>query len=117
VTRELAARVAVAEAAGIARRAIAIDPGVGFAKTADHNMALLPRLTVVLNLGCPIVVGVSRKGFIGRLSGERTPDRRGAGSIAAGLYAALHGAAVLRVHDVAATVQAVRVWRGLIEVG
>jgi dihydropteroate synthase len=117
VTQELAARVAVAEAAGIARTAIAVDPGVGFAKTADHNLVLLPRLTLVLNLGCPMVVGVSRKGFIGRLSGERTPGRRGPGSIAAGLYAALHGAAVLRAHDVAETVQAVRVWRGLSEVG
>jgi dihydropteroate synthase len=117
VTRELAARVAAAEAVGIARASIAVDPGVGFAKTADHNVALLPRLTLLLNLGCPVVVGVSRKGFIGRLSGERMTRRRGPGSIAAGLYAALHGAAVLRVHDVAETVQAVRVWRGLIGLG
>jgi dihydropteroate synthase len=117
VTQELAARLAAAEAAGISRASIAVDPGVGFAKTADHNLALLPRLTVLLNLGCPVVVGVSRKGFIGRLSGERTPRRRGPGSIAAGLYAALHGAAVLRVHDVAETVQAARVWRGLIGLG
>ncbi len=117
VTQELAARVAAAEAAGIARSSIAVDPGVGFAKTADHNLALLPRLTLLLNLGCPVVVGVSRKGFIGRLSGERIARRRGPGSIAAGLYAALHGAAVLRVHDVAETVQAVRVWRGLIGLG
>ena len=94
VAQELAERVAAAEAAGIARQAIAVDPGVGFAKTADHNLALLPRLTVLLNLGCPVVVGVSRKGFIGRLSGERTPGRRGPGSIAAGLRTrALHGAA------------------------
>ena len=117
VTQELAARVAAAEAAGIDRARIAVDPGVGFAKTADHNLALLPRLTVLLNLGCPVVVGVSRKGFIGRLSGERAPRRRGSGSIAAGLHAALHGAAVLRVHDVWETVQAVRVWRGLIGLG
>jgi dihydropteroate synthase len=117
VTRELAARVAEAEAAGIARARIAVDPGVGFAKTPDHNLALLPRLAVLLNLGCPMVVGVSRKRFIGLLSGERTARRRGPGSIAAGLHAALHGAAVLRVHDVDETVQAVRVWRGLIGLG
>ena len=117
VTRELAERVAAAVAAGIDRANIAVDPGVGFAKTADHNLALLPRLALLLNLGCPVVVGVSRKGFIGRLSGEREARRRGPGSIAAGQHAALHGAAVLRVHDVAETVQAVRVWRGLIGLG
>jgi dihydropteroate synthase len=117
VTQELAARVVAAEAAGIARARIAVDPGVGFAKTPDHNLALLPRLALLLNLGCPVVVGVSRKRFIGLLSGERTARRRGPGSIAAGLHAALHGAAVLRVHDVAETVQAVRVWRGLIGLG
>ncbi len=116
VTLELADRIAAAEAAGIARDRIAIDPGVGFAKTPDHNMQLLPRLGLLLNLGCPLVVGVSRKRFIGLLSGERKAGRRGPGSIAAALHAALHGAAVLRVHDVAETVQAVRVWRALVAV-
>ncbi|MCW3474116.1 dihydropteroate synthase [Limobrevibacterium gyesilva] len=113
VAQELAARIAAAEAAGIDRARIAIDPGVGFAKTAQDNLALLPRLRLLLNLGCPLVVGVSRKSFIGRLSGEQEPRRRAPGSIAAGLHAVLHGASVLRVHDVPETVQALRVWRGL----
>jgi dihydropteroate synthase len=114
VATELAARVAAAEAAGIARDRIAIDPGIGFAKTPEHNMQLLPRLGLLLSLGLPLVVGVSRKRFIGLLSGEKAAGRRGAGSIAAGLHAALHGASMLRVHDVAETVQAVRVWRALV---
>jgi dihydropteroate synthase len=114
VTQELAARVAAAEAAGIARDRIAIDPGVGFAKTPDHNMQLLPRLGLLLSLGLPLVVGVSRKRFIGLLSGEKAAGRRGPGSIAAGLHAALHGASMLRAHDVVETVQAVRVWRALV---
>ena len=68
---------------------------------------------MLLNLGCRIVVGVSRKGFVGRLTGEAVARRRVAGSIAAGLAALLGGASILRVHDVAETVQAVRVWRGI----
>ncbi len=113
VATELAARIAVAVAAGIARHNIAIDPGIGFAKTAEHNLLLLPRLAMLLSLGCRIVIGLSRKGFIGRLSGVTDPKHRLAGSISAGLHALSHGAAILRVHDVAETVQAVRVWRGL----
>jgi dihydropteroate synthase len=115
VTEELALRIAAAVTAGIALENIAIDPGIGFAKMPADNLALLRRLGLLLSLGRPVVAGVSRKVFIGRLSGEADPARRGAGSIAAGLHAALHGASVLRVHDVAETVQAVRVWRGLVE--
>jgi dihydropteroate synthase len=114
VTSELAARLAVAEAAGIARARIALDPGIGFAKAAGQNEELLARLAVLLNLGCRLVVGVSRKGFIGRVSGEATASRRLPGSLAAGLMALAGGASVLRVHDVAETVQAVRVWRGIV---
>jgi dihydropteroate synthase len=116
VADELAERVAVAEAAGIPRERIAIDPGIGFAKTAVHNLELLSRLGLLLNLGCRLLVGVSRKRFIGTLSGEAEPRRRQAGSIAAALHALRQGASVLRVHDVQATVQAVRVWRGLTEI-
>ena len=112
-TRELAASLAAAEAAGIDRASIALDPGIGFAKGAGQNEALLARLPVLLNLGCRILVGVSRKGFIGRLSGENEPKQRLPGSLAAGLAALLGGAAILRVHDVAETVQAVRVWQGI----
>ena len=113
VLAELAARIGAAEAAGIARSSIAVDPGIGFAKTAEHNIMLLQRLPILLGLGCRIVVGASRKRFIGELSGVRDTKQRMAGSIAAGLYALSQGATILRVHDVAATVQAVRTWQRL----
>lgn len=113
VTRELAAALAAAEAAGLDRASIALDPGIGFAKGPAQNEALLARLPVLLNLGRRIVIGVSRKGFIGRLTGEAVARRRVPGSIAAGLAAVLGGAAILRVHDVAETVQALRVWQGI----
>jgi dihydropteroate synthase len=117
VLAELAARVAAAVAAGIRRENIAVDPGIGFAKTPAHNLALLPHLAALLALGCPILVGVSRKGFIGQLSGVAEPRRRHAGSLAAALHAVAHGATILRVHDVAQTAQALRVWRGLVGIG
>ena len=113
VAHELAASVAAAEQGGIARGRIMIDPGIGFAKRPAQSQELLARLPLLLNLGCPMLVGVSRKGFIGALSGETQAARRAPGSIAAGLHAVLHGAAILRVHDVAETVQALRVWQGL----
>jgi dihydropteroate synthase len=114
VAAELAARVAAAEAAGVARAAIALDPGIGFAKQAEASLELLGRLGVLLSLGFPLVVGVSRKGFIGRTGRQPEPRRRFPGSLAAGLAACQAGAAVLRVHDVAETVQAVRVWRAVV---
>ena len=113
VTRELAGRLAAAEAAGIDRALVALDPGIGFAKGPGQNEELLSRLPVLLNLGCRLLVGVSRKGFIGRLSGQGEARLRLPGSLAAGLAALLGGAAILRVHDVAETVQAVRVWQGI----
>jgi dihydropteroate synthase len=113
VAAELAQRVAAAEAAGVARGAIALDCGIGFAKGERANLELLGRLGVLLGLGFPLVVGVSRKGFIGRIAGEPEPRRRLAGSLAAGLAASMHAISVLRVHDVAETVQAVRVWRAI----
>ncbi len=113
VLAELSARVTLAEAAGIRRANIAVDPGIGFAKTSAGSIALLRGLSVFRNLGCPILVGVSRKRFIGGLSGVADPAGRAAGSVAAGLYAVSQGASILRVHDVAATVQALRVWQGL----
>ena len=113
VLAALSGRVAEAEAAGICRANIAIDPGIGFAKTPRGSITLLRGLSAFRNLGCPILIGVSRKGFIGELSGVADPAERAAGSIAAGLYALSQGASILRVHDVAATVQAVRVWQGL----
>jgi len=113
VAAELAGRVAAAAAAGVARAAIALDPGIGFAKGQAANLDLLGRLGVLLGLGFPLVVGVSRKAFIGRIGGEAEPSRRLGGSLAAGLAAALHAVSVLRVHDVEQTVQAVRVWRAI----
>ena len=113
VLAELAARIGAAEAAGIARSSIAVDPGIGFAKTDEHNIALLQRLPILLGLGCRIVVGASRKRLIGHLSGVGDAKQRMPGSIAAALYALSQGATILRVHDVAATVQAVRTWQRL----
>ena len=113
VLAELGARVAAAEEAGVLRNRIAVDPGIGFAKAAGDSVLLLRRLRALQALRCPIVVGVSRKRFVGQLSGvAHAPDRVG-GSIAAGLFALSQGARILRVHDVAATVQAVSVWQSL----
>ena len=113
VARELGQQVAVAERAGITRDRIAIDPGIGFAKTAEQSVELLRRLPELLRLGLPIVVGVSRKSFLGALTSEEDPRRRLPGSLAAGLFALSHGASILRVHDVAETMQAITVWRAL----
>jgi len=113
VTMELAARLAAAEEGGIARARVLLDPGIGFAKTGEHNRLLIGRLPLLLNLSCPIVVGVSRKRFLGRLTGEAEPRRRLAGSLAAALFALTRGATVLRVHDVRETVQALAVWQAL----
>jgi dihydropteroate synthase len=117
VAAELALRVAAAEAGGIARERIAIDPGIGFAKPPRVSIALLQNLQSLLAMGLPMLVGVSRKGFIGTLSGEKNAADRVGGSIAAALWAASNGASILRVHDVEQTVQAVRVWRGLSGLG
>jgi dihydropteroate synthase len=96
--------------AGIARERIAIDPGIGFAKTADHNLALLSRQRELLDLGLPLLVGWSRKGTLGRLTG-RAVGERVAASVAAALAAVHRGANIVRVHDVAATVDALKVWQ------
>jgi len=117
VAEHLAARIAAAEAAGIPRARIAIDPGIGFGKTAAHNLAILDRLPLLLGLGCAVLVGASRKRFIGSLSGQAEPGRRGPGSIGAALAAAARGAAILRVHDVAETAQALAVWKACVAGG
>ncbi|GGG45052.1 dihydropteroate synthase [Caldovatus sediminis] len=111
VARFLRDRVATAEALGIPRSRIAVDPGIGFGKTLAHNLALTERLALLAGIGCRVVFGASRKRFIGTLSRVAEPRRRVAGSVAAALAAAARGASVLRVHDVAETVQALRVWR------
>ncbi len=114
VTNELADRVAAALRAGIAACRIAVDPGIGFAKTAYHNSELLTRLPVLLNLGRRVLIGVSRKAFIGKLSGVELARERDPGSLAAGLYAVERGASILRAHDVAGTIHGLRVWAGAV---
>ncbi|HEY1334483.1 MAG TPA: dihydropteroate synthase, partial [Myxococcaceae bacterium] len=98
----VAGRVDRAVAAGVARERIWVDPGIGFGKTAGHNLFLLRHLAELRVLGCPVLVGTSRKRFIGALSGGRPPDQRRPGSLASiASLAVLHGADVVRVHDVA----------------
>jgi dihydropteroate synthase len=100
--------LAIARAAGMARERIVLDPGIGFGKTAEQSLLVLARLDALHEFGLPLLVGASRKSFIAKISpadvGERLP-----GSIAAHLAAARAGAAILRVHDVGATRQALRV--------
>jgi dihydropteroate synthase len=98
----LSARIAAAESAGIGRERIAIDPGFGFGKTATHNLVLLRELGEFAELGVPVLVGWSRKSTIGKITGRATSDRVH-GSVAAALMAVERGAAIVRVHDVAAT--------------
>lgn len=105
----LLARARALEAAGVERRRIMLDPGLGFGKTVDHNYTLLARLPELRASGYPVLVGASRKSMIGAITGLPV-DQRLAGSLAAALAAAARGAAVLRVHDVAATRDALAVW-------
>jgi dihydropteroate synthase len=108
----LAARLAACEAHGIPRRRLVADPGIGFGKTHEHNMELMRQLALFHGLGVPLLVGASRKGFIGTLTGETAAGRRGAGSVGAALVAAMQGAQIIRVHDVRATRHALNVWAG-----
>jgi dihydropteroate synthase len=105
-------RVAAAEKAGVSPGKIMVDPGIGFGKTLDHNLEILGRLSEFRALGKPIVIGVSRKAFIGKLSGQ-PPENRLVGSIAAAMMAVREGADMVRVHDVPETVQALRVSSGI----
>jgi dihydropteroate synthase len=109
----LSERIAAAEAAGIARADIIVDPGFGFGKNVAHNLELMNGLAAFHGLGCPLLVGASRKRTIGALHNEASADRRLGGSIAMVMKAAEQGAQLHRVHDVYETVQALRVWRGL----
>ena len=109
----LESRIETATAAGIARDRIIVDPGFGFGKNVQHNLQLMNGLALLHGLGCPIMLGASRKRTIGALSNEAPADRRLGGSIALALKAVEQGVQLLRVHDVEETIQAVRVWRGL----
>jgi dihydropteroate synthase len=108
-----AERLEAAEAAGLSRRRIAIDPGIGFGKAIAHNRDILHRLALLHGLGCPILLGVSRKSFIAKLSRGEDPAHRLPGSLAAALWGLKAGAQMIRVHDVAETAQAVAVWQAL----
>ena len=103
-------RASEVEAAGVARERIVIDPGIGFGKALEHNLALLQRQRDLVGLGWPLLVGWSRKSALGLLTGRPVGERLVA-SVAAALVAVTQGAAIVRVHDVAATVDALTVWR------
>ena len=105
----LAQRIFACEMAGISKKAIVIDPGFGFGKTTAHNLALLANLARFVELGVPVLAGLSRKRTIGELTGKELPDRVH-GSVAAALIAVQNGAMLVRVHDVAPTVDALKVW-------
>lgn len=106
----LEARVEAATRAGIAREKLIVDPGIGFGKTLEHNLALMAGLALFQGLGLPVLVGASRKRFVGALTGATEPKARVEGSIGAALAAAGQGVQILRVHDVRQTRQALAVW-------
>lgn len=110
----LTVRSRVAEAAGIAAERIAVDPGFGFGKSAEHNLTLLRKLGELRAIGRPLLVGLSRKSMLGLLIG-RTADERVHASVAAALLALQRGAAIVRVHDVAATRDALAIWNAVEE--
>lgn len=116
VCEHLAERADAARAAGVRPERILLDPGIGFAKTLAHNLALLAATDRIAALGYPVLIGVSRKSMFGLLLG-RDVDERLPGSLAAGLAALARGAAVLRVHDVRESADAVRVWAAIQEAG
>jgi dihydropteroate synthase len=112
VASYLRERARALEAAGVAPRRIAIDPGFGFGKTLEHNKALFRALPALASMGYPVLAGVSRKGMIGSITGRPVGERT-AGSVAAALLAVQNGASLVRVHDVRETVDAINVWMEL----
>lgn len=114
VSRYLKQRLAVCEQAGIARERMVLDVGFGFGKTLEHNVLLMQHLDDLLQeCDTPLLVGVSRKRMIGDLTGETVPSERVHGSVAAALAAVARGAQIIRVHDVKATADAVKVWQAV----
>jgi dihydropteroate synthase len=109
----LAERLAACRAAGIAADRLCIDPGIGFGKTVEHNLQIVAHLSLYCGLGTPLLLGVSRKSFIAKLSRGEQPGDRIAGSLAAALAGLDRGARILRVHDVAETAQALAMWQGI----
>ncbi|MCB1831795.1 MAG: dihydropteroate synthase [Chromatiaceae bacterium] len=102
-------RVRACEETGISREKLLLDPGFGFGKSLDHNLALLKNLRAIADIGLPLLIGISRKSMIGKILDERPVDGRLFGSLAAAVMALERGAAIVRVHDVAPTVDAIRV--------
>lgn len=114
VLRFLERSIGIALAAGVPREQIVVDPGIGlFGKTPEQSLLLIRRLAKLQELGCPILLGASRKSVIGVVTGQSVPADRVAGSVAAHLYGATQGAAIIRAHDVAAHAQAFKVWAAL----
>ena len=109
----LAARVAAAEAAGVAKDCIIVDPGVGFGKTQAHNLTLIRGLSLFHTLGCPILLGVSRKRFIGNIAGVARAEDRASGSVSVALEGIRQGVQIIRAHDIEAHQQAFALWRAL----
>jgi dihydropteroate synthase len=109
----LEGRIKACEAAGIGRDRIAVDPGIGFGKSLEHNLAILSQLSLFQGLGCAVLIGVSRKSFIGHITGEERPKARFPGSVAATVAGLNQGVQMVRAHDVAETRQAVEVWRAI----
>ena len=106
-------RIHAAVSAGLPRESLIADPGIGFGKNLEHNLSLLQSLSMFHGLGVPLLVGVSRKGLIGTLTGKDEPKERVAGSVAAALDAISKGVQIVRVHDVLETRQAFAVWQAL----
>jgi len=111
VLRFLKSRIAACEGAGIARKRIIVDPGFGFGKTFEHNLQLFHELEKFAELGCRLLVGVSRKTFIGKLIGEEVPEKRAVASALAGVAAVERGASILRVHDVGDQKRVLDLWQ------
>jgi dihydropteroate synthase len=113
VLRFLERSIAIATAAGVARSQIVVDPGIGFGKTPGQNLSLIRDLARLKELGCPILLGASRKSTIGLVTGQKIPAERLAGSIAAHLYGVAQGAAIIRAHDVRPHADALKVWAAI----
>lgn len=113
VLRFLERSIAIARQAGLPRTQLVVDPGIGFGKTPQQNLMLIRDLDRLKDLGCPILLGASRKSTIGLVTGQTVPAERVPGSIAAHLYGAAHGAAIIRVHDVRPHADALKVWAAI----
>lgn len=113
VLRFLERSIAIATAAGVPREQIVVDPGIGFGKTPQQNLAMIRHLARLDVLGCPVLLGASRKSTIGYVTGQTVPKERLAGTLAAHLYGVAQGAAIIRAHDIRPHVDAFKVWAAI----